>query len=216
MFYLAQLYLNVEDKVQPFLSQNIYDQYETHAEAFKNYSDNIYTGHIPSFDSDELPVNSVTDYSVDIFNGYHKILMVVKADTYDNCLDTVDRWALDYLNDIWKTKWLEDQLKDLPVWFAVLGHEAPEAPLDILHIEEFDRNLVAIAETYDMFTGMYEYLTTNLSHIIVAKRYLSTFDLNYLFGPTPACFELVIQAENEEAMKEVCRDFIRLYGDEYD
>ena len=204
MFYLVQLYLNVEDKVQPFLSENIYDWYETHKKAFEEFSNNVYSGHMVCSSKS----NSVTDYSVDIFNGYHKILMIVNADTYDNCLDTIDRWALDYLNDILKTRWLENQMKDLPTWYVVIGNEVPEAPLDILNVERIDQHNIVIEEVDCMLSGWSTYMPTNLSPVIVAKEYIPK--------DTPERYSLIIQAENEEAVKEVCRDFIRLYGDEHD
>lgn len=204
MFYLVQLYLNVEDKVQPFLSYNFFNEYETHEEAFKEFRSYVDNGHY-SINSD----CRVTDYSVDIFNGYHKVMLIVQAATYYVCIDNLIRWAVDYLNDIWKTKWLEDQMNDLPAWYVVIGNEASEAPLDILLIEAINnKGTIAIDEADTMLSGWYSYIPTNLSHVIVAKEYIPKDTLER--------YSLVIQAENEEAVKEVCRDFIRLYGDEHD
>ena len=211
MFYIAELFINTNDTLCPIQNADMNEYgYENYSEAFEDFQAICSgSGHHPIFETPELPHNVVTDYSVDIFNEYYRIHLIINADSYLDCDDVLAAWALDYLNDILKERWLEDRMNGLPVWYAVVGKEAPDAPIDILHIETVDRNDVLICETEWMIDGRYDYIPTELSHIIIARKpKLDDDSLGY--------YGLVIQAENEDEVKDVCKDFIRLYVNEHE
>ena len=210
MFYIAELFINTNDTLCPIQNSGIMDySYENYSDAFEHFQTFTGRGHHILFESPELPSNVVTDYSVDIFNEYYHIHLIINADSYFDCDDVLASWALDYLNDILKERWLEDRMNDLPVWYAVVGKEAPEAPINILHIESIDRSDVSICEIEGMIDGRYDYIATEFSHIIIAKKPKLDDDSIEYYG-------LVIQAEDENKVKEVCKDFIRLYIDEHE
>lgn len=209
MFYIAELFINTNDTLCPIQNAGILDYgYEYYSDAFEHFETFTDSGHHIFFETPELPHNVVTDYSVDIFNEYYHIHLIINADSYLDCDDVLAAWVLDYLNDILKERWLEDRMNGLPVWYAVVGKEAPDAPIDILNIETVDRNNVLISETEWMIDGRYDYIPTELSHIIIARKPKLDDDSLEYYG-------LVIQAENEDEVKEVCKDFIRLYVDEH-
>lgn len=211
MFYIAELFINTNDILCPIQNANMNEHgYENYSEAFEDFeSIACGHGHHPIFESSELPHNVVTDYSVDIFNEYYRIHLIINANSYLDSDDVLAAWALDYLNDILKERWLEDRMNGLPVWYAVVGKEAPDAPIDILYIEYIYRNDVPICEIENMIDGRYDYIPTELSHIIIARK-------PKLDGNSVECYDLVIQAENEDKVKEVCKDFIRLYVNEHE
>ena len=210
MFYIAELFINANDTLCPIQNAGILDNgYEYYSDAFEHFETFTDSGHHIFFESPDLPSNVVTDYSVDIFNEYYHIYLIINADSYLDCDDVLASWALDYLNDILKERWLEDRMNGLPVWYAVVGKEAPDAPIDILNIETVDRNNVLISETEWMIDGRYDYIPTELSHIIIARKPKLDEDPLKYYG-------LVIQAEDENKVKEVCKDFIRLYVNEHE
>ena len=211
MFYIAELFINTNDTLCPIQNAGILDySYENYFDAFEDFQGHpVYRQYIIFETPELLPSNVVTDYSVDIFNEYYHIHLIINADSYLDCDDVLASWALDYLNNILKERWLEDRMNDLPVWYAVVGKEVSEAPIDILHIESIDRSDVPICETEGMIDGRYDYIATELSHIIIAKKPKLNDDSVEYYG-------LVIQAENEDEVKEVCKDFIRLYVNEHE
>ena len=209
MFYIAKLFINTNDILCPIQNSGIMDySYENYSDAFEHFQTFSFRSHHILFESPELPHNVVTDYSVDIFNEYYHIHLIINADSYLDCDDVLAAWTLDYLNDILKERWLEDRMNGLPVWYAVVGKEASDAPIDILHIEFIDRSDVPICEIEWMIDGRYDYIPTELSHIIIARKPKPNDDSVEYYG-------LVIQAEDENKVKEVCKDFIRLYVNEH-
>ena len=210
MFYTAELFINKANSLQPIENANIdyaYETYEDAEGAFKIIVDEIGSGHF-SFNSDKE--NEVIEYAVDIFHEYCHVYLLIKAVNYDMCENVFATWSLDYLNSILKEEWLKDRMKDLPTWFVIIGHEAPEAPIDILHIESVDPNSVPINEVSEMFTGWYTNIDTDLANIIMARKYDDDFD------EYKDCYDLIIQAEDEDKVKDICKDFIRLYVDEHE
>lgn len=149
-------------------------------------------------------------YILDIFNNYHRLWIMVSADDFEKCEETLAYWIHNYILDRMKECWLKDQMKDFKTWFVEIvnkGVDTGQKDYIVETCREIDEaDNIVYDEVRTMMDGLYIHIPTELSHIVSAWEY----------GPSQIYFthNLVIKAKDEDEAIEVANDFIRLYLEE--
>lgn len=107
MFYTAELFINLNDP-NHLDECHIANSYENYDDAFQwmiDHHSGIMLGACPS--SPRTEGNAVEGAFVDIFNEYRRIYLLINAESYFYAEDIAIQYALDYINDRLKERWLE-------------------------------------------------------------------------------------------------------------
>ena len=203
-YFTGTLFLNITDTKNPvehisviesFCDEDFDLAYQQH-----NYS-------LPDYNS------SVVAREIDIFGEYHHIYLLINAFDFYTAESILIKWTTEYINDVMKGIWLDEQLKDLPIYSVSITRK--NGGYDILGIYE------VFSKPYDLLKDSlvlimsegYRYIPTELSHICSAWKVPTnaTLFIDAWENLEVADYELIICAKDREEAREVAHDFIRLY-----